>query len=104
MPGVDNNRDPFQYCDANQVGGFWCPEFDMMEANKHAFHVTGHKCDQPSQTSEGLVYDNCDRGGQCTLDVLKNDDEYDYGPGSEFTIDTRSTFHVRTDFHENSDG
>ena len=47
MPGLDNNSDPFQYCDANQVGGHWCPEFDIMEANKYAFHVTGHTCDKP---------------------------------------------------------
>ena len=47
MPGLDNNSDPFQYCDANQVGGYWCPEFDIMEANKYAFHVTGHTCDTP---------------------------------------------------------
>lgn len=68
MPAKDNNSDPFKYCDANQVGGHWCPEFDIMEANKHAFHVTGHKCDAP----QNGIYYNCDRGGQCTLDVLKN--------------------------------
>ena len=29
MPGLDNTNDPFKYCDANQVGGHWCPEFDI---------------------------------------------------------------------------
>lgn len=33
MPSVEDNEDPFKYCDANQVGGHWCPEFDIMEAN-----------------------------------------------------------------------
>ena len=78
MPGLDNNSDPFQYCDANQVGGYWCPEFDIMEANKYAFHVTGHTCDTPQC---GVFY-NCDRGGSCTLDILTNSDDYDYGPGT----------------------
>jgi hypothetical protein len=59
MPAVDNTSDPFKYCDANQVGGHWCPEFDIQEANRHAFHTTAHECDAPSNG----VYRNCDRGG-----------------------------------------
>jgi len=50
------------YCDANDVGGAWCTEMDLMEANTYAFHATAHKCD--SKTSAG-VYPNCDRGGSC---------------------------------------
>jgi len=60
MPAVDNNDDDFRYCDANKVGGHWCPEFDIMEANKYAFHVTGHKCDAPDASG---IYYNCDRSG-----------------------------------------
>ena len=99
MPALDQGiTDPFKYCDANQVGGYWCPEFDIMEANKFAFHVTGHKCDAP--TSDG-VYHNCDRGGQCTMDVwTSNNNDFDYGPGSGYTIDTTQPFHVKTEFHE----
>merc|ERR1712223_1671658 len=47
MPAVDNTSDPFKYCDANKVGGHWCPEFDIMEANKYAFKAIGHTCDAP---------------------------------------------------------
>ena len=99
MPAVDNTSDPFQYCDANQVGGHWCPEFDIMEANKYAFHVTAHKCDAPD--SQG-VYSNCDRSGQCTVDLLTNDDLTDYGPGASYTINTLLPFHVNTKFHEDA--
>ena len=96
MPAVDNG-DTFKYCDANQVGGHWCPEFDIMEANQYAFHVTGHKCDAPD--ANGVFY-NCDRGGQCTMDVLDDINQTDYGNGSQYTINTNSPFTVRTDFHE----
>jgi len=66
MPGKDwnGNPDPSQghdyYCDANQVGGVWCPEFDIMEANTYAWHSTPHKCDSPNDKGH---YSNCDRGG-----------------------------------------
>ena len=40
MPGKHDDgslwmdTDGWGYCDANQVDGNWCPEFDLMEANK----------------------------------------------------------------------
>ena len=97
MPAADNNSDPFKYCDANKVGGYWCPEFDLMEANRHAFKAIGHKCDDPDTTG---VYSNCDRGGKCTLDVLVGLARYAYGAGSDFNIDTTLPFHVKTEFLE----
>jgi len=53
MPGKNadgsyHHSDPFAYCDANQVGGLYCPEFDLMEANKVSFNGTAHKCDAPN--------------------------------------------------------
>lgn len=39
MPGVSADGSPFEstdgmhYCDANEIGGNFCPEFDIMEAN-----------------------------------------------------------------------
>ena len=35
-------RDGEYYCDANQVGGTYCPEMDVMEANKFAMASTPH--------------------------------------------------------------
>lgn len=81
MPAVDNNRDPFKYCDANKVGGFWCPEFDIMEANKYAFRATGHACDAPNSNG---VYPSCDRGGKGNVDVLRDAPINSFGPGSAY--------------------
>ena len=97
MPAIDNTTDPFKYCDANQVGGHWCPEFDIQEANRHAFHATAHECDAPSN---GL-YSNCDRGGQCTADVYYHPGQY--GSGSQYTINTENPFKVKVEFLVDSD-
>ena len=93
MPAIDNNNDPFKYCDANQVGGHWCPEFDIQEANRHAFHTTAHECDAP----DNGVYRNCDRGGHCTADVFY-DAPGQYGTGTQYTINTERPFHVKVEF------
>ena len=31
--GQPHNTDGYYYCDANNITGEWCPEFDIMEAN-----------------------------------------------------------------------
>ena len=60
MPSLDTgNNDPFKYCDANQVGGFWCPEFDIMESNKHGYTGVAHACEAPVNG----IYNSCDRSG-----------------------------------------
>jgi len=99
MPAVDNTSDPFKYCDANKVGGHWCPEFDIMEANKYAFKAIGHTCDAPDGNGK---YHNCDRGGQCTNDVLANNLQMDYGPSAAHIINTMKAFSVETIFHESN--
>ena len=53
MPGVGSDGLPFEssdgmhYCDAAAVGGNYCPEFDIMEANQYAYRATSHSCDTP---------------------------------------------------------
>ena len=98
MPGYNANGqpDPSQskdyYCDANQVGGVYCPEMDIMEANQYAFAITPHKCDNPVNKH----YYYCDRGG-CGRTVYKLDKNA-YGPGSQYTINTLQKFNVKTEF------
>jgi len=82
------------YCDANRVCGQWCPEVDVMEANNHVFQTTPHRCDQPSATGR---YSNCDRRG-CQQSTRSLGDNA-YGPGPQFTIDTRKPFAVQTTFN-----
>lgn len=96
IPG-DNMLAPHNfYCDANKVGGQWCPEVDIMEANTHAFASTPHKCDPPHNSH----YNNCDRGGcgQNTRDMPNT-----YGPGPQFQINTQRPFDVITAFTANGD-
>ena len=78
------------------VGGNYCPEFDIMEANQWCSQTTAHKCNAPSNGH----YSSCDRGGNGWLNTRKNLDYNDYGPGSDFKINTLETFHVKIDFIE----
>jgi hypothetical protein len=81
------------YCDANNVGGQWCPEMDLMEANKYAWRMTPHKCDAPNGSGH---YYNCDRAG-CGKSL--HDISWDtYGPGTQYRINTNNWFHVKIDF------
>lgn len=92
-PGNGQDRQPPYYCDANDVGGQWCPEVDIMEANTHAFQATPHKCNAPINGH----YDNCDRG---SCGRSSRDEPDAYGPGASYVIDTRHPFEVRTEFVE----
>ena len=89
------------YCDANMVGGAFCPEFDIMEANKHAFRTTNHHCTSPGNGH----YDWCDRAGSCTVDIITDfPDTEPYGPGPMYTINTHRQFHVKIRFIEDDQG
>lgn len=86
------------YCDGNQVDGTFCPEFDIMEANTYAFKTTPHSCDAPNENG---FFSQCDRWGSCEVGVP---DDMDFGPGSNYRIDTREEFHVRTHFNQDDEG
>lgn len=93
------NTDGWGYCDANKVNGNFCPEFDLMEANKWSWATTPHKCDAPS--GKGFYY-NCDGGGQCASNIVDKLGRYGYGPGSNYTIDTTKPFHAKVSFANNN--
>ena len=83
-------------CDANQVGGTYCPEMDVMEANKFAMASTPHTCTYVPPH----YYSSCDRGG-CGQNVL-NVDYNGYGPGKR--IDTNRPFRLSVDFIHGGNG
>jgi len=104
MPGrdVDGNPEPSLsndfYCDANLVGGTYCPEMDIMEANLYSWHTTAHRCNAPDE--KGSYY-WCDNGGDCLL-TTHSIDPKGYGPSDDYTINTRKMFHTKISF-ENED-
>jgi len=64
-----------------------CASIDIMEANKHGFNVASHPC----------ATGQCDIESLCRVKV--NDDSYwNYGMGSDFTINTMNEFTVTTKF------
>ena len=92
VPGKDGEY----YCDANQVGGIYCPEMDVMEANKYAMASTAHTC----QYHAPHYYSTCDRGG-CGTNVL-NVDGGGFGPGKR--IDTNKSFTLSVSFITGGNG
>ena len=97
MPGVDSTSDSFKYCDGMAVGGSYCPEFDILEANKFSYRATSHACSAPNASG---VYSSCDRNGSCSVDILTNPQANDFGPGASYTIDTQKAFHVKQSYLE----
>ena len=96
MPAYNSGQQPQPgkngeyYCDANQVGGTYCPEMDVFEANKYAMASTAHTC----QYQAPHYYPSCDRGG-CGENVL-NAAYSQYGPGKY--IDTNKPFTLSVSF------
>lgn len=89
-------QDGSYYCDANQVGGTYCPEMDIFEANKFAMASTAHTC----QYQPPHYYSSCDRGG-CGQNVLDVDGG-GFGPGKR--IDTNRPFTLAVSFITGGNG
>ena len=106
MPGKNSqgdfepSTDGYYYCDANQVGGTYCPEYDLMEANKYAYQTTPHSCDAPDEKG---YYSKCDRGGYAKSTADSFMPVTDFGPGEDHQIDTNKPFHVVLDFYNWTD-
>jgi len=102
MPGKKSDgsldwQDGYFYCDANagNWGGAFCPEMDLMEANKYGLQTTPHKCNSPSGSGH---YDYCDGSGSAK-NVIDELGWNGYGPGGQNTIDTTQPFHVKVDLN-----
>lgn len=97
MPGMNaqGQPDPSQagdyYCDANMVGGTWCPEIDLLESNTAAAQITPHRCDPPVNG----YYDSCDKGG-CGINTKAQPSSF--GPGASFMVDSSRPFNLSTSF------
>ena len=110
--GAENGTN---YCDAQAVGGTFCSEMDIMEANTEAAQVTTHACidtcgsftsdEEQCKTGHTNI---CDQGG-CGLNPFRHgpgstyntetsNDKF-YGKGSEFQLDSTQKFTVVTQFH-----
>ena len=92
-------QDGYFYCDANvgKLGGEFCPELDLMKANKHGWETAVHTCDEPDENGH---YDDCD--GDDDMYLRMNSKTWlkgKLGPDSE-TIDTNKPFHIRIDLEE----
>lgn len=103
MPGYDQNGNPAPaggnyYCDANKIGGNYCPEFDISEANMYALATTAHKCNDPNNNH----YDWCDGAGLQTR--VYEVDQNAYCPQDHCTINTMKPYRHECDFKTGDDG
>ena len=102
MPGYNSGQQPEPgkngeyYCDAQGKIGLYCPEMDVMEANKFAMASTAHTC----QYQPPHYYSACDHGG-CGTNVLDSHLN-DFGPGKR--IDTNKPFTLSVTFITGGNG
>jgi len=87
MPGPGPGEGGDWYCDANFVGGQWCPEYDCLESNKYTVAATLHRC------NGGLGnWGDCDRGG-CQANAY-NVDSSMFCPEDRCKINTNKPFTI----------
>merc|ERR1719210_1074873 len=85
MPG-NNPGDGDYYCDANHGNNIWCPEYDVMEGNKHTIACTLHTCDGGNGN-----WNYCDGGG-CQVNAFNYDSGLMCPEGC--TINTDNSFTI----------
>ena len=91
-PTVDGDY----YCDANGLGGSYCPEMDIMEGNRAAIHVTPHKCSPPLR---GKYYNgSCDGGGLWGGTYSFKPGRFGPGGANGSIVDTLKPFRVEIQF------
>jgi hypothetical protein len=112
--GAENGT---KYCDAQAVGGTFCSEMDVMEANTEAQQYTTHACiDTCGSYTDGVTKCEgtgspstvCDQSG-CGLNPFRygpgttyNDETTNaawYGPGTAYTLNSKKSYTVVTQFH-----
>ena len=99
MPAYNSSQKPEPgsagdyYCDANKVGGSYCQDMDISEANKYAMASTAHNCTYVPPH----YYSSCDHTG-CGANVLDSNAKY-FGPGK--MIDTNKPFTLSVSFVSN---
>ena len=90
------------YCDANSIGNL-CPEIDLLEANRYAFHLATHACNSSEDDGDDEkrspgrprpTYDWCNMWG-CTINI--GSDQL-YGEGDWNLINTRYPYSVNVGF------
>lgn len=117
--GAENGTN---YCDAQAVGGTFCSEMDIMEANTVAQQYTTHACvdkcgsfttNVPECQGSGSPSSVCDQSG-CGLNPFRygpgttyntetNNADW-FGVGSNFDLDSSKVFTVVTQFNTDSTG
>jgi len=85
------------YCDANSICGVRCTEFDLQEANKHAFHSALHVAADGSGVASGYG------GGGVDWSFSRDWTKEEYGPGAT-CIDTNRPFEVEIEFPLGANG
>ena len=100
MPGYDENQNPDAskfgnyYCDCDKVGGSYCPDMDVSEANAYTMATTIHSCSAPA----GKHYSKCDPVG-CGVNVF-NANPKAYCPDVSCTINTSKPYTHAIAFQE----
>ena len=90
------------YCDANAVGGSYCPETDIIEANTGGVQFTAHGCAASSASNGKTYYTSCDKGGAFVNPTCGNTTTY--GPGTAYTINSLLPYTVSTSFPVDASG